>query len=255
VVEALLASTGFREALRLEDEKDFRTRQEMVDEFVSSCVEHDASEPAGLLAFLQDLSLLTDADTWNEEGPVVTLMTCHSAKGLEFDTVYLVGMEEGLLPHAASLDSEGGIEEERRLCYVAMTRARKRLVLTAAETRALYGEHAWREPSRFLKEIPKGALKRFGEEEEKKPDAPVRIETRREPAARSARPAARPATASTDSGGLKTGTRVRHGSFGTGVVMYTSGTGPKLKARIRFDTGRTREFLVNLAPIEILGGK
>ena len=236
LLEALLDRTGYRDFVSQSDEKDFRTRLELLDEFASACAQFDKDQPEGdLFTFLQDLALLSDVDQWDPSQPAVTMMTCHSAKGLEFDQVFLIGLEEGLLPHASSLDSDQELEEERRLCYVAMTRARKRLVLTGARKRLIYGEETWCEPSRFLKEIPPGALEAEG-------DKP--------------KPKKKPAAASTsDPGAYKMGTRVWHSKFGKGVVMYTKGSGPRMKARIRFQTGRTREFMVSAAPLSVLEGE
>ena len=144
------------------------------------------------------------------------------------------------MPHSAALDTEEDIEEERRLCYVAMTRARRSLVLTAAESRLIYGERRAQTPSRFLDEIPDGQLVRIGER----------------PAGSSRRAVGVDAAAQrADSSLLKVGTRVRHAKFGRGVVMYTAGTGAKLKVKIRFETGIARQFMVSAAPIEILEGK
>src|SRR5690606_14713411 len=136
----------------------------------------------------------SDADGYQAGQPMASLMTCHAAKGLEFDHVFLIGLEEGLLPHAVSLGEEAGLEEERRLCYVAMTRARVSLTLPYARSRMTYGEREDREPSRFIAEIPETVL----------------VRERDRTAGVSAIPAAR--TVAEDR--LKTGTRVRHAKFG-----------------------------------------
>jgi DNA helicase-2/ATP-dependent DNA helicase PcrA len=182
---------------------------------------------------------MSDVDSYDPETPAVTLLTCHSAKGLEFDHVFLIGLEEGLLPHASALDDDREVEEERRLCYVAMTRARKRLTLTSARERVLYGERQKRTRSRFLDEIPESQLRVVGAE------ATVKTPPRKR----------RADAPKVEAGHVKMGTRVRHAKFGSGTVMYTMGTGKKLRARIRFDTGRTRDFMVSVAPLEILEGK
>jgi DNA helicase-2/ATP-dependent DNA helicase PcrA len=241
LVVKLIEDTGYRDFVQTSDEKDFRTRLEVIDEFLSACTQYNERKPEGRLAdFLQDMSLMSDTDGLDPDAPQLKLLTCHSAKGLEFDHVYLIGLEEGLLPHAAALDAADDIEEERRLCYVAMTRARRSLVLTAAESRLVYGERREQTLSRFIDEIPAGQLVRIGDR----------------PAGSAKRPGgAEPAAQRADSTRLKVGTRVRHATFGRGVVMYTAGSGAKLKVRIRFDTGIARQFMVNAAPIEILEGK
>jgi len=249
LVKKILERTQYEDFVRQSDEKDFRSRIEIVEEFVSACAQFErnaAQAPAQkagveqggwLQNFLQDLALMTDVDTYDGNAQAVALMTCHSAKGLEFDEVFLLGLEEGLLPHASASGSPGEIEEERRLCYVAMTRARKRLTLCAARERVVYGEHQERVPSRFLSEIPRDRLEVVGEES----------------GAGSVR--GRGQAKGLELGRLKMGTLVRHAKFGRGVVLYTSGTGDKLRARIRFDTGRSSVFVVSMAPLEILEEK
>ncbi len=239
LVRNLLEVTEYRAYVQADDAKTFRDRLEIVDEFISACAHFDENGGAGLAAFLQDLALQTDSDGWDPESPAVTLMTCHNAKGLEFDHVFLVGLEEGLLPHGSALDSDLEIEEERRLCYVAMTRARETLTLTAAQARTMYGEYRDREPSRFLDEIPTNRIALVGGAKEAQAPAPT----------------PRPAVPKADSGQLKTGTRVRHARFGPGTVLYTKGTGKKLRARIRFQTGRVRDFSVANTPLEIIAGE
>lgn len=239
LVEKLLDETGYRDFVQQSDEKDFRTRLETLDEFVASCQARDARGDKGLLPFLQDLSLVADVDSWDDAAPAVTLMTIHSAKGLEFDYVYLIGLEEGLLPFGIDFDRPADLEEERRLCYVAMTRARKGLVLAAASSRMIYGRtHPERTVSRFVEEAGRDRLAPLNEKR-----------ARKGPSAAPARPENAPPAA------LPVGTRVRHAKFGPGTVMFTSGSGDRLKARIRFNTGRTAMLMVKHAPLEILEGK
>jgi len=233
LTESLIERIGYRGYVEKSDEKDFRI--EIIDEFVSSCAQYDVAEGKGLQEFLQDLALVSDTDDYDPEQPAVTLMTCHSAKGLEFDYVYLVGLEEGLLPLVRDYDYDADVEEERRLCYVAMTRARKGLTLSAARSRVLYGRTEERRVSRFVEEAGTAV-------------SPC-ADRGRAPAKKKA-----PEAASADPAKMKTGTRVRHAKFGPGTVMYTKGSGDKLKARIRFQTGRTALLMVKQAPLEILEG-
>ena len=236
LVENLLEMIGYRAYVQKSDEKDFRSRLEIVDEFLVSCREYDRRAEGGLAEFLQDLSLMTDVDDWDPNAPAVTLMTCHSAKGLEFDYAYLIGLEEGLLPFGTAFDTDQDIEEERRLCYVAMTRARTGLTLTAAKARMVYGKlDEERDVSRFLDEIGPSLLERVGGT----------------PAKRTVRASGPPGLGTK---ALKSGTRVRHARFGRGYVMYTKGVGDRMKARIRFETGRTAMLMVKQAPLEILEG-
>ncbi|HIJ74240.1 MAG TPA: ATP-binding domain-containing protein, partial [Candidatus Hydrogenedentes bacterium] len=226
----------YREHIKGQDDRDYRTRWEIIDEFLSSCAQFDERGSGTLSEFLQELALTSDVDGWDAEVPAVSLMTCHSAKGLEFGHVFLIGLEEGILPHASALESDLEIEEERRLCYVAMTRARRSLTLTAAESRRIYGRQRGEAVSRFLGEIPAGLLRLI-----------ARGGPRR---ARASGP--RVGLNEPESNRLKMGVRVRHARFGTGTIMYTSGSGKALRARIRFERGRSREFLVRAAPLEIL---
>ncbi len=249
LVQTLLEKTGYRDYIRECDEKDLRDRLENIEEFLASCLEFDTGQRGGLLEFLQELSLLGGVDEWETSGDAVTLMTCHSAKGLEFDSVYLVGLEEGLLPHASS-QSDTEVEEERRLCYVAMTRARKKLTLTAAERRSLYGMTEPRDVSRFIGEIPSDHIE---EVRKKKPAGPPAMAPR--PVGAGAGRAVSLAAAHEAEPTVKMGTPVRHAKFGRGYVQSTSGSGDNLKARIRFDTGHSATFLLAKAPIEILKGK
>jgi len=243
LVEKLIDRIGYRDYVRKSDEKEFQNRIEIVDEFVISCRQYDAGKSGGLEGFLQDLALQADADQWDAASGTVTLMTCHSAKGLEFDHVYLLGMEEDLFPMVRFDDDEEDMEEERRLCYVAMTRARKTLTLTYSQSRMVYGvSHNRRAPSRFLKEAGLHRLKAVDysgrEKTGVKADTPV--------------PTAAAAPAEVE---LRNGMAVRHARFGRGIVLYTKGAGERLQARIRFDTGRVAMLLVAKAPLEILAKK
>lgn len=145
-----------------EDKETFHDRKANLDELISKAHEWQMlNDSASLDGFLEELALKSSLDEASFENDRVNLMTIHNGKGLEFDTVFLVGMEEDLFPHANSRDSYDALEEERRLCYVGMTRAKERLYLSAAETRFLWGSHRMMRPSRFLREIPKDYLKRF----------------------------------------------------------------------------------------------
>ena len=249
IVEKVLDGTDFRAYLEKSDEKDFRTRIEVIDEFVSACANYDEKKEGSLGEYLQELSLMSDTDSLEADSPAVTLMTCHSAKGLEFAHVFLIGFEEGFMPHVISMDEDSAIEEERRLCYVAMTRACKTLMLTAAESRMLYGEWKQREISRFFHEIPNDIIqtdtRRSKKAEYSASDDHSETNERRYVPIPDGIP-------DIDEAEIKLGTRVRHAKFGRGVVMYTSGSGKKLKARIRFETGMSRQFMVQMAPIEIV---
>ncbi|HEY1566475.1 MAG TPA: UvrD-helicase domain-containing protein, partial [Solirubrobacteraceae bacterium] len=159
LLKELLSETGYLEALENERTIEAQGRIENLEELVNVAVEYDAEvggrgtgEPS-LEEFLQGIALVADADTREDDEGLVTLMTLHNAKGLEYPIVFMIGCEEGVFPHSRALD-EGGLEEERRLCYVGITRAERDLYLTSARTRTVFGARSFGAPSRFISEIP-----------------------------------------------------------------------------------------------------
>ena len=251
LVNLILDMAKYREYLQQSDEKDFRSRIETVDEFLSACAQFDGQQAGGVAEFLQDLALYSDADELADREGAVTLLTCHSAKGLEFDTVFLIGLEEGLLPHVTA-ESDREVEEERRLCYVAMTRARKKLTLTAAQSRMMHGAREDRAVSRFVREIG-GQLERLRKEPRETPAGKPALAKRPAAAGPAKLAAGQPPEAAAE-GSVRMGTRVHHPKFGRGYVMYTTGSGGKQRARIRFDSGRVAMFMVSQSPLQIIEG-
>jgi DNA helicase-2/ATP-dependent DNA helicase PcrA len=167
------------------------------------------------------------------------MMTAHSAKGLEFPVVFVVGMEEGIFPHSASLRDEQGIEEERRLCYVGMTRAMERLTLTSAAERVRFGQRDYQIPSRFLKEIPEDVVESHrGERGGRRP--------RREP-----RSGLDYSYSQQDASEIAPGLRVRHPVFGAGKVLAVAGNGANQKLRIHFERAGVKTVLVRFANLEL----
>lgn len=159
VLKSLLSGSGYVDALKEEHSEDALGRLENLQELLNVTVEYDSSSDSpSLSGFLESVSLVADVDQLNNEGEAVTLMTLHSAKGLEFPVVYMVGLEEGVFPHSRSLTSDTEIEEERRLCYVGMTRAREELHLVHAHRRSLYGQPNFNRRSRFLEDLPSELL-------------------------------------------------------------------------------------------------
>ena len=154
-VKQVIGKIGYTDYLEQSYEGDSEERLENIDELVNAASEYDASNPDGSLqGFLEEVALISDIDKWDDKTDTVTLMTLHAAKGLEFPVVFIAGLEEGLLPHAQSKDSDDEIEEERRLCYVGITRAQRELFLVYTRYRAKYGQRTPCIPSRFLSEIP-----------------------------------------------------------------------------------------------------
>jgi DNA helicase-2/ATP-dependent DNA helicase PcrA len=231
LVERVLEQSGYLEALEAERTIEAQGRLENLQELVSVAREYleTADEPS-LSSFLQEISLYSDQDALRGEGSLVTLMTLHNAKGLEFRAVFMIGMEEGLFPHARAIE-EQGIEEERRLCYVGMTRAQERLCMTHASSRMLFGNRAYNLPSRFLDELPEHGVVR-------ETLSPARWDYGRKTA---------PEYAPRDHPALSTGDSVRHHTFGEGVVTGIDAGGV---ITVSFADGSERRLMLDYAPLE-----
>jgi DNA helicase-2/ATP-dependent DNA helicase PcrA len=265
LLEAILDRSGYLAELRASHDPQDETRVENLAELVAVAREFDENYPDGsLVDFLEQVSLVADADEIpmgsDEDAGVVTLMTLHTAKGLEFPVVFLTGMEDGTFPHQRSLDDPDELEEERRLAYVGITRARQRLFLSRAGTRAAFGTPQWNPPSRFLDEVPHDLI------DWERTDA--------DRASMSGRPSA---SANQWSGGsssrgagvvrlnprgsgpsrprepvsVSTGDRVTHDAFGLGTVVRMEGTGDRTMAHVDFgeETG-VKRLLLRFAPLE-----
>ncbi|HEX2112575.1 MAG TPA: UvrD-helicase domain-containing protein [Gaiellaceae bacterium] len=236
LVERVLERTGYLEALEAERTVEAQGRIENLGELVNVAREYqETAEQPTLSEFLQQISLFSDQDELTEEGGRITLMTLHNAKGLEFRAVFLVGMEEGVFPHARSLE-EQGLEEERRLCYVGLTRAQERLVLTHASGRSLWGSRSYNLPSRFLDELPQDEI----------------VRDRLRPASWSGYGAPRVSVrAESEIPELATGDSVRHSTLGDGVVTRIEADGT---VTVRFaEDGAERRLVLEYAPLERLG--
>jgi DNA helicase-2/ATP-dependent DNA helicase PcrA len=232
-----LEETGYLDALRAERTVESQVRVENLEELVGVAREYDATaEEPSVEEFLQQIALFSEQDKLQDEQGLVTLMTLHNAKGLEFGTVFLIGLEDGVFPHSRSIES-GDLEEERRLAYVGMTRAKRELYLTYARTRALFGSRDWNMRSRFVDEVPV-------ELTDREPDAPTG-----------------PAAASTWGGGapgaperrapgatFALGEDVVHANFGEGVVV---GIEPGGLVVVRFaGDGSERKLMADYAPLK-----
>ncbi|TMM13100.1 MAG: DNA helicase PcrA [Actinobacteria bacterium] len=250
VLEAVLELTGYRADLEAEHSLEATGRLENLAELVGVASEHEE-----LAAFLEAVALVNDADDLDDDDSRVALMTLHTAKGLEFPAVFMVGMEEGVFPHMRALGEPDELEEERRLCYVGMTRAREYLHLSHATCRGLWGSVQWNPPSRFLKEVPEMLLRAAGN------GAPTsssngagRSGTRgRDALVEEARRAGRTSPARTTGAerlGLKVGDDVVHGKWGEGVVLELRGTGDKSEATIRFPGIGEKQLLLAWAPLK-----
>jgi DNA helicase-2/ATP-dependent DNA helicase PcrA len=196
-----------------------------------------------LTAFLEDVSLVADTDTREDEADAPTLMTLHSAKGLEFPVVMIVGMEEGVLPHSRSFEDPEAMEEERRLCYVGMTRAKRRLFLSYAFRRTVWGDSDVREPSRFLADIPRNLI----EGAVPKPGASAARATRWEPMSPAVKQKPRELQ-------YPPGLRVHHVKFGEGVVIESRPDGSDEEVTIAFKKAGVKRVLASFANLERLPG-
>ncbi len=241
VLEATLRESGYMEALEAERTVEAEGRIENLEELIGVASEFDLnreaegeSEVPPLEEFLQQISLYTAQDGLDSEESLITLMTLHNAKGLEYDTVFMVGCEDGAFPHMRSLE-EGGEEEERRLCYVGITRARQRLYMTWARERRLFGRSEHNFPSRFIDELPAELTKRHATA------SPVSTTTWSAPVGEPAPVQPRPALE------LHTGDDVVHASFGDGVVTGVEAGGVVV---VRFASdGTERKLMADYAPI------
>jgi DNA helicase-2/ATP-dependent DNA helicase PcrA len=260
----LLDRTRYLEMLRAENSPEAEGRIENLQELVNAAAEAEERDET-LTQFLDHAALVSDADDFDERARV-TLMTLHSAKGLEFSTVFLVGLEEGLFPHKLSLEDDAGIEEERRLCYVGMTRAKDRLILTWAHERRSFAREDFEgtRPSRFLREVPSDLVDAV-----RGPSADgfgAKPRTSWENAVNSAESVERflrqrgrgPGKASglrlgaprRGSGRWKLGSQVRHPKFGLGTVLDCEGEGEDAKLTVSFPGYGPKKFVERYAPLE-----
>ncbi len=262
LIQEVMERTGYRGELLREGDPEALGRVENLEELLSVAREFEAGGglfPAPgdgvtpLEAFLESVALVADADTYEDAADAVVLMTIHSAKGLEFPVVFLVGMEEGVFPHFRSLEDEAGVEEERRLCYVGMTRARQRLYLTHACERTLYGTFRENEPSRFLEEFDPGLAERSswcGMEGGGVAAPPVVAGPRQAAGAERGAGSGPAAAAGPCPGDLRPGDRVRHRVWGEGTVVSVRGAGEDAEVAVAFPARGVRTLLARYAPLE-----
>jgi DNA helicase II / ATP-dependent DNA helicase PcrA len=251
----LIEETGYGPMLREERTEEARDRLQNLEELLKGMEEHRGTEGT-LQEFLEEVALVTDLDSYDTSLDRVTLMTLHAAKGLEFPVVFMTGMEEGLFPHGRAGNGDGDVEEERRLCYVGMTRAMEKLYLTHARRRRIYGDWQFNPPSRFLGEIPTQLLGNVEIPDLKQPArhnlasvfeqlAPSPFDMDEEPAFDEDVRIVPEAEE-----GLRIGRRVRHPKFGIGTVRRLEGSGDNLKVTIYFNTIGPKKLLLKFAGLE-----
>ncbi len=269
LLEQLLERSGYLDQLEAERSIEAEGRLENLAELVGA-----ASEAETVAEFLEQISLVADTDDLDDDTTSVVLMTLHSAKGLEFPVVFLIGLEDGVFPHLRSLTEPDQLEEERRLAYVGITRARRRLYLTHAWSRTLFGGTQYNPPSRFLDEIPADLVRDVeGHRRASRGgrvygaggggwradragggggDRALRVAAGRDRIVERALESRKPSRSGADGLGLKIGDDVRHNSFGEGVILDMSGSGDKIEALVRFRDAGEKRLLLSWAPLERL---
>lgn len=269
LLKEIIEETGYIESLQAEDMVEAETRIENIDELLSKVAAYEEdcehrNEPASLSGFLEEVALVADIDSLDEDTDYVVLMTLHSAKGLEFPNVYLAGMEDGLFPSYMTItaDDPEEVEEERRLCYVGITRAEKELTLTCARRRMIRGETQYNKMSRFLKEIPMELLSTGAVFTKNKEEPEVKVSAymqakqafKAKPFGGSAPYSQSPAKSFGKPSGkgldYKTGDRVRHIKFGEGTVTAIIEGGRDYEVTVAFDTAGTKKMFAAFAKLE-----
>jgi DNA helicase-2/ATP-dependent DNA helicase PcrA len=284
IAELILKDSGYLNMLKLSDELEAPVRMENVEELLNGIknftdaaeAEHPETIPS-LGDFLLDVSLLTDLDDDGSNEERVSLMTAHAAKGLEFPYVYITGLEENLFPSGMSMNTRTELEEERRLFYVALTRAMNRVTLSYAESRFRWGKREFSEPSRFLTEIDEQLLEMprkketpgwsnerkqfFDSELVMSPE--LRVKSGVHPQKKQSEPPqgykkvdnklARPQTTEDDIQNIVPGTEVEHEKFGKGKVLQVDGSGSEKKAVVFFPAFGKKNLLLKFARLKVVG--
>ena len=282
LTQSILRNTGYTKALELENTKEAENRIENLEEFLTVTMEFEEEAENDLGTFLENMALTSDVDSLEETEDTVTLMTLHSAKGLEYPVVFMVGMEEGIFPSYRSID-EGGVEEERRLCYVGITRAKEHLFMTCARSRTMFGSTSYNAISRFLKEVPEDMLSEesvlstestlqgtfdnsntyewsYGNSNVKKYNLGT-SETLSKVAASGfsfRTPESflnglnKKQSSDIDISKYQAGTRVYHKKFGEGTINYVEEEGEDYKVDINFDKVGHKRLMAKYAGLEII---
>jgi DNA helicase-2/ATP-dependent DNA helicase PcrA len=238
-VKYLIEKSGYLDALKREKSLEAEGRMENLEELVNVVEDYEASnEESSLEGFLDQVALINSIDNLEEGGQALPLMTLHLAKGLEFEVVFFVGMEEGLLPHSRSLDTQEELDEERRLTYVGMTRAKKKLYLCHAERRRVFGNDQYNLSSRFLDDLPQELLEHVKEWEEFESNSNIGVFN---------------SEAKDPSNPYKIGTRVRHPIFGLGTIKNCEGNVENRKLTVSFQSAGIKKLVAKISNLTILG--
>ena len=287
LIKKVLKDSGYEDMLNSEGTKETEIRFDNLMEFIGVAIEFENENAENSLEdFLESIALVSDVDNLDESTEAVTLMTMHSAKGLEFEDVFLVGMEEGLFPSKRSIEEDGQTEEERRLCYVAITRAKQHLYLTNTKKRTLYGSTTFTMPSRFINEIPDTLLTEDSKDNKENRGQNTqntwldseykRVETYlsnrnrvSETVERKAKPnigvsvdsflknlagaqVTSKANIADSSTKYKVGMEVKHKKFGIGIIENIEPEGDDFKLEIMFDGSGFKRLMANYTPLEII---
>lgn len=255
LAEEIIDKSGYREMLKLEKTLEAQSRLENIDEFLSVTQTFEKqNDDKSLVAFLTDLALVSDIDKLDEDDQdqsnAIVLMTLHSAKGLEFPVVFLIGLEEGVFPHSRSLMEEDEMQEERRLMYVGVTRAEKELFITNAKMRTLFGRTSMNPESRFIAEIPSELVENLNEEKKKSISSSSSFNSARRLEKRP--PVSRPIAASTGGDDISwaVGDKAEHKKWGIGTVVSVKGSGEGKELDIAFPSPvGIKRLLAKFAPI------
>lgn len=261
LMEEILTETGYVEELKAEGEEEAEARLQNIDEFLNKIAAYEESceeELPTLSGFLEEVALVADIDSLDEESDYVVLMTLHSAKGLEFPYVYLAGMEDGIFPSYMTItaDDPTEIEEERRLCYVGITRAKKELAMTCARRRMIRGETQYNKMSRFLKEVPPQLLstgKIVEKEELELPKQNAYVQAKQSFQAKPfmiSKPVQQFGVKSGEGLSYGVGDRVRHMKFGEGTVTAITEGGRDYEVSVDFDSAGTKKMFASFAKLQ-----
>ena len=238
ILESLLNDLSLKDFYYNQKTDDAINRWENIEEFLSSMVEYESNNEESLLSdFLEEVSLLTDIDKWNDSGEAITLMTVHSAKGLEFDCVYITGLEDGLFP-IVRFTEDNDIDEERRLFYVALTRSRKKAILSYAKSRRKFGsEPILSLKSRFIDDIPSKLLNEKNNNKRSFSNYKSKVFSK---------------LAKQTNENISSGYIVEHKIFGKGKVLSVEGTGENSKLTIKFFNNVTKKLILKYAKLKII---
>ncbi len=271
----LIEASGYAQMLKADNTQESRDRLDNLDQLLAG-MEERSGNAVELQDYLEQIALVTDMDTQNMQSERVTLMTLHAAKGLEFPVVFMTGMEEGIFPGERAGDSGEQLEEERRLCYVGMTRAREKLYMTNAKRRRVYGSYQFNRPSRFLTEIPTHLLEVEGKKNIGKAVTPAashnladlfaqlptesgqqgnpggQAEQSSPPAHSVDGPVIEVEPHEQPKAGMRLGSRVQHARFGIGTVRRMEGAGDKQKVVVYFNRFGAKRLLLKFAGLELV---